>query len=310
MLWYNSFTSFQFVVYPHGGSWRWKPANRRPSLLFSQKANQARINKLKRDGAILRLLAQELLTAAECQLFLEALQQFRLSNSLVILCEYLKPVINTTQKFVLLVEVNKRLPVRLQEEFRLLCCHLFPHYDIYLQLLAKRRDSEVFSRIFPEEIPEQFITAGGSYRKLIARYRNQRRLNELQSLVGTSDVTSGICTDSEDVEDQIDTDVDEKTPNKNVDISDTERQTVDTLNGLKDQSNVDISDTELQKVEALNSRKYKPNVKCIHLVRSNQRNLGFGIIGGREYGRDIFISLVEDGSIAASQVSKGAIYTS
>ena len=231
-------------------------------------------------------MAQTLLTASESQLFLETLQQFRLSNSLVTLCENLKPLINTTQKFVLLIEIHKRLPARLQKSFRLLCCQTFPNYDIYLHLLDKRRDSEVFSRIYPDEYPGKTSISRGSYRKVRARLGNQERINELVSTVGASDVTSGICTDSEDIDTELETDRNEQTP---------------------DQAG-QISNSTLLKPEIDNSLNERQTVRCIRFGRLSNRNLGIGITGGREYGSDIFISVVQERSMAAAKVQFRSTY--
>ena len=280
------------MVYPHGGgSWRWKISNGRPRLIHQQNPRQTtntNVDYLKRDGALLRLLAQELLTDAESKRFLHVLQQFRLTHSVVSLCDQLKPIINTTHRLILLVELNKRIPVRLQEQFRVLCFRNYPYYSEYVKLLSENEATDNYLKNLPADFSETVqIVARGSKKKVIRKISNyQRQRNILtQSLTKASDMTSGIYSDSDD-------------------------ETIEHRDDVVDENisdNADVIDITGSVSKTLISPMVYPTdgtttVKRVVLRRENRESLGLGITGGRELGSEVIISVVEDGGLAASQV--------
>ena len=273
------------MVYPRGGSWRWKLTKERPRLIYNQRIRQTRQDELTRDRAILRILAQELLTHRECQIFLDALQQFRLTHSIAILCERLRAVVNTTQKLLLLVELTKRIPVELQEDFRILCNSYFPYYNNYMELLAETEATDDYST----KIPAHFtgivkIDARGSKRKVIRKYGSQRRPKLfMQSMTKTSDITSGIYSDTDDDGEKITTIYNDGNYLDDYDIDGIVTKENETLRNLKDGT---------------------VHVRRIHMNRHDRINFGMGITGGKEYETEIRISVIEEGSLAASKVHK------
>lgn len=221
----------------------------------------------KRSEAILKNLAQELLTEDECQVFKQALHHFRVSHSVTSLCQQLKQVINTTPKILLLVELSMRMPSNLQEDFHRLCSLQFPNYDTYLKIFTSGNSSEM-PRIIAQDGSGRFkIVSRGSEKKMMMKYNNQKQTYELRSLPGTS-ITSGVYSNGSDSED----DFDEFEP-----VKDSQgRATPVHLEGKK-------------------------NVHKVVLNRHDDGSLGLGITGGKEYGTELIINVVEEGGPAASQ---------
>lgn len=230
-----------------------------------------------RSEAILRNLAHELLTDDECQHFKQAIYHFRVSHSVTSLCQQLKPLINATSKILLLVELSKRMPANLHEDFHRLCSLQFPNYDTFLKLSANGNvPNGMPHRIDQESSGKLRIVSKGSDKKLKMKYNNQKQTYELRSLPGTS-VTSGVYSNGSDSEDDFD-DIDEAKDNQG-------RATPVHLEG-------------------------KNNVHRVFLNRHEDGSLGLGITGGKEYGTELVINVVEEDGPAASQVMDfGNLYT-
>ena len=241
--------------------------------------------ELKRTEAVLRNLAQDLLTEEECLQFKQALHYFRVSHSVTTLCQQLKSVINTTQKILLLVELSSRIPKHLQEDFHRLCSLQYPNYDTYLKIFTSGNASNEIPRIIAQDSSGKFkiVSSRGSEKKMMMKYNNQKNIYELHSLPGTS-VTSGVYSDTGDDDDDDD---DELTKLDIVDIA--------------------LKQAALKEVQRPGTPVYLKGKKNVHRVTLNRHNdgtLGFGITGGKEYGQEIIISVVEEEGPAANQVSK------
>ena len=241
--------------------------------------------ELKRSEAVLRNLAQDLLSEEELLQFKQALHYFRVSHSVTTLCQQLKSVINSTQKILLLVELSSRIPKHLQEDFHRLCSLQYPNYDTYLKIFTSGNASNEIPRIIAQDSSGKFkiVSSRGSDKKMLMKYNNQKNIYELHSLPGTS-VTSGVYSDVGDDDD----DEDELTK---LDIVD---------NALKE-----AALKEVQRPGTPVYLKGKKNVHRVTLNRHDDGTLGFGITGGKEYGREIIISVVEEDGPAANQVSAG-----
>ena len=275
---HNDISILQVIVHPYDRRWTWKPLQRAYRQRYIKDLKQAKMAELKRSEAILRNLAQELLTEDECNQFKQALHYFRVSHSVTTLCQQLKPVINTTQKILLLVELSSRVPKHLQEDFHRLCSLQYPSYDTYLKIFTSGNASNEIPKIIAQDSSGKFkIVSRGSEKKVMVKYNNQKNIYELHSLPGTS-VTSGVYSD----------------------VGDDEENEVDDL----DKSVfIDNAPKEPQRPGTPVYLKGKKNVHRVTLNRHDDGTLGFGITGGKEYGREIIISVVEDGGPAANQVN-------
>lgn len=224
----------------------------------------------QRSETVLRNLAEELLTDDECHQFKQALHHFRVSNSVTSLCQQLKPVINNTSKILLLVELNNRMPKGLQEDFHRLCSLQFPNYDAYLKIFSNGNTPSEQQRVIAQDTSGKLrVLSRGTEKKMVMKYNNQKQTYELRSLPGTS-VTSGIYSNGSDTDsDDVFEDVENKEPKG--------RATPVFMDG-------------------------KNNVHKVFLNRHDDGSLGLGITGGKEYGSEIEINVVEEGGPAATQV--------
>jgi len=222
----------------------------------------------KRSEAILRNLAAELLTEEECYLFKQAIHHFRVSHSVPTLCQQLRPIINTTQKILLLVELTNRMPGSLQEDFHRLCSLQFHNYDAYMKMFTSGSGSN--ENVITRDSSGKFkvVSSRGSDKKMMMKYNNQKQVYELTSLPGTS-VTSGIYSNSSDSEDEAFEDLDKENNTGSAPVF----------------------------------RKGDKGIHKVFLNRHDDGSLGLGITGGKEFGTGIIINVVEDGGPAASQVN-------
>lgn len=224
----------------------------------------------KRGEAVLRNLANELLNDEECIQFKQALHHFRVSHSVTTLCQQLKPVINTTSKILLLVELSMRMPSNLQEDFHQLCSLQFANYDTYLKLFTSGNSPSEMRQFIAQDSNGKIkiVSRGGSEKKMFMRYNNQKQAYELRSIPGTS-VTSGVYSNGSGSESDFD----------EIDAKDNQgRATPVHLVGKK-------------------------NVHKVFLNRHEDGSLGLGITGGKEYGSDLVINVVEENGPAATQVN-------
>lgn len=259
------------VYYPYERPWTWKPlqrANRRKNIVIPTNKD-TKMAELRRTEAILRNLAQELLTKEEAFIFKQALHHFRVSHSVTSLCQQLKPIINTTQKILLLVELSSRLPKNLQDDFHHICSLQHPNYETYLKIFNNGNASSEMPRIIAQDSSGKFkIVSRGSEKKMMLKYNSHNKKYEIHSLPGTS-VTSGIYSNASSSDDDEDYDLtDGKEQNG--------RMTPVYLKGKK-------------------------NVHKVFLNRHDDGSYGFGINGGREYGTEIVINVVEENGTAAKQ---------
>lgn len=260
---------FQAAYYANDQNWTWKPLQRAYRRRNTQLKNQMKMVESNRSEAILRNLAHELLTDGECQHFKQALYHFRVSHSVITLCQQLKQVINTTSKILLLVELSNRMPANLHEDFHRLCSLQFPNYDTYLKLSTNGNVPNGMRHMVAQESSGKIrIVSKGSDNKQKMKHSNQKPTYELRSLPGTS-VTSGVYSNGSDSEDDFD-DID-------VDKDNQGRATPVHLEGKK-------------------------NVHRVFLNRHEDGSLGLGITGGKEYGTELIINVVEEDGPAASQV--------
>ncbi|XP_045165727.2 uncharacterized protein LOC123529461 isoform X2 [Mercenaria mercenaria] len=257
------------AFFPSERHWTWKPLQRAYRQRSLEQQKQNKMVESKRSETILKNLAQELLTDEECQLFKQALHHFRVSHSVPTLCQQLKQVINTTSKILLLVELSMRMPSNLQEDFHRLCSLQFPNYDSYLKIFRSGNSNEMPHIIAQDSSGKIRIVSRGSEKKMMMKYNNQKQTYELRSLPGTS-ITSGVYSNGSDSEDDF-----------------------DEIEAIKDsQGTGRATPVHL---------KGKKNVHKVFLNRHEDGSLGLGITGGKEYGTELIINVVEEGGPAALQ---------
>ncbi|KAH3816353.1 uncharacterized protein LOC127832267 isoform X2 [Dreissena polymorpha] len=262
----------QVIYFQRDRPWTWKPLQ--PAYRQRNSSLKSRLSKMvdtKRSEAVLRNLSHELLTPEECLQFKQALHHFRVSNSVPSLCQQLKSIINNTPKLLLLVELSYRMPKALQEDFHRLCTLQFPNYETYLTLFVNGNSH--ISKIIPQEsgTGKFKIVANGIEKKMMMRYNNQKQGYELRSHPGTS-VTSGVYSNGSDSD------------NADSVFDDAEGRTVHTSGRA---TPVHIQGKE--------------NVHKVFLNRHGDGSLGLGITGGKEFGSEITINVVEEGGPAATQ---------
>lgn len=252
-------------------AWTWRPLNRTYKQRHqARKLQFTNMMESKRSEAVLRNLAEELLSDDECRQFKQALHHFRVSNSLTSLCQQLKPVINTTTKILLLVELKNRMARGLQEDFHRLCSLQFPNYDTYMKIFTSGNNSNETPRIIAQDNSGKIkVITRGTEKKMMVKYNAQKQTYELRSLPGTS-VTSGVYS-----------------------------------NGSDDESDDVFEPEDVKENQGRATPVYvegKKNVHKVFLNRHEDGSYGLGITGGKEYGSEIEINVIEEGGPAATQV--------
>lgn len=224
----------------------------------------------------MRNLAEELLTEDECEEFKQALHHFRVSHSVTSLCQQLYPVINTTSKILLLVELSNRMPSKLQEDFHRLCSLQFPNYETYLKIFTSGNASNEVPKVIAQDSSGKLrIVSRGSEKKLMMKYNNEKQAYELHSLPGTS-ITSGVYSNGSSSDDD---DLDE-------------------IDNIKESASNHVVNQGRATPVHLEGKK---NVHKVFLNRHEDGSLGLGITGGKEYGTALVINVVEEGGSAATQ---------
>ncbi|WAR25184.1 WHRN-like protein [Mya arenaria] len=260
----------EVVYYQSERPWTWKPLHKSyRKHNTTRKSRYAKMVEHKRSEAVLKNLASELLTTDECNQLKQALHHFRVSSSVPSFCQQLKPIINNTPKLLLLIELSNRMPPSLQEDFHRLCTLQFQNYETYLKLFQSGNKTDTMSRVISQDAAGRLkIIAGGNEKKMMMRYNNQKQAYELRSLPGTS-VTSGVYSNG----------------------SESDQNSV-FEDDAKNLNNGRITPVHLQG---------KKNVHKVILNRHDDGSLGLGISGGREFGSEITISVIEEGGPAATQ---------
>ena len=262
----------QVVYEPVNHAFTWRPLQRAHRQRHVPRKTQ-HIQKMdaQRSETVLRNLAEELLTDEECKQFKQALHHFRVSNSVTSLCQQLKLVINNTSKILLLVELNNRMPKVLQDDFHRLCSLQFPNYDSYLKIFSNGNTGKGSTRLITHDSSGKLkILSQGTEKKMVMKYNNNKQTYELRSQPGTS-VTSGVYSFGSDSGSEGVFEKEESKETKG-------RATPVFIDG-------------------------KNNVHKVFLDRHDDGSLGLGITGGKEYGSEIEINVVEDGGPAAKMVS-------
>ncbi|KAK3103412.1 hypothetical protein FSP39_019029 [Pinctada imbricata] len=271
-------------------NWTWKPlerARRRQDLpsVRSYRRLLQNMADTQRGRVMFGHLAQELLTETELLKFKQALNQFRISRSVTTLCQQLRPLINTTEKMLLLIELSSRIPKSLQEDFHRLCSMQYNNYETYLRLYSNGNNPVTdSSKVIAQDPSGKFqIVSRGSEKKFMMTNSNFYKNNgDVGSLHGTS-VTSGIYSENDDL---------------------TSLKQLDTVDG---DSDVFVWTPQYGRIDASHSAFVsKDNIKTtgikrIFIERRDDGSLGLGIIGGKEYGTDITVNVVDPDGPAAEQ---------
>ncbi|XP_071084130.1 uncharacterized protein [Haliotis cracherodii] len=310
----------------------WKPlrqAQRRQMRLMATTQYQ-------KGEVILRNLAEELLNEDECSMFKQALQHFRVSKSVPTLCTQLKPVINTTEKLMLLLELSSKLPLQLQRDFHKLCSLQFSSYEAFLKYFNTGNPISDDPKVIAKDSSGQFqVVSTGFEKKIHVGPFDETNGTDGVSLPGTS-VTSGVYSEFDDQSRNGTVTKEEaemilnhsllkpvRTPvqyrQQNQDMSNTpSRMSMKSLQ-LSQKSEGHSRKSSTHSNHHLNmkssytspfingaSPKSEPEVnttkKRVLLNRREDGSLGVGIKGGKEYGTPIMVYLVEANSQAEEQV--------
>ncbi|XP_048743440.2 uncharacterized protein LOC125656862 isoform X4 [Ostrea edulis] len=234
----------------------------------------------QRGEAILRNLAQQLLSDIEYRQFKHAVNNFQQAKSIPTLCHQLRPVINSTEKLLLLVELCSRIPKSLQEDFHRLCSIQFPNYETYLRIYGNNNSMAEIPKVIAQDSSGKFkIVSHGSEKKILVNHNGYKN-GDLISQHGTS-VTSGIYSENDD------------------------------LTSLKQMGNDKEDDVfvwtpqygriESSKSAFVSRDAYDTGIRRVFIARRDDGSLGLGIVGGREYGSDIIVSVVDPDGPAAEQ---------
>ena len=278
-------------THPHE-HWTWKPLERarrkqdRPSIGQYQQLQQfSSMADTQRGKAMFGHLAQELLTETELLKFRQALNQFRVSHSVTTLCQQLRPLINTTEKMILLIELSSRIPRSLQEDFHRLCSMQYNNYETYLRLYSNGNSTSESPKVIAQDPSGKFqIVSRGSEKKFMMTNGNYyKNYGDGGSMHGTS-VTSGIYSEHDDL---------------------TSLKHLDTVDG---DSDVFVWTPQYGRINAstsafVSNENKDSGIKRIFIERRDDGSLGLGIIGGKEYGTDITVNVVDPDGPAAEQVT-------
>lgn len=241
------------------------------------------MGETQRGEAILRNLAQQLLSNSEYQHFKYAVNNFQQTKSVPTLCHQLRPVINSTERLLLLVELCNRLPKSLQEDFHRICSIQFPNYETYLRIYSNDNAMTEIPKVIAQDSSGKFkIVSNGSEKKILVDYNGYKN-GDLVSQHGTS-VTSGIYSEQDDL------------------------TSLKHLGNEKD-DDVFVWTPQYGRIDSSKSafvsrESYDGAIRRVFIARRDDGSLGLGIVGGREYGTDIIISVVDPEGPAAEQVSE------
>lgn len=162
----KALVSWQVQNYPYNARWTWKPVARSRTLrTFQPKSIIVRhspvgrhpsqrlvmYQSMGRNEAYLRLLANQLLTKEESEVFKEALHNFRVSKSIPKLCSQLRPIISTVEKMILLVEISNRLPSHLRQDFHRLCSLHFDKYNDVLKTMTPGKQFQEKAKVIAQD---------------------------------------------------------------------------------------------------------------------------------------------------------------
>lgn len=240
------------------------------------------MGETQRGEAILRNLAQELLTDLEYRKFKHAVNSFQQTKSVPTLCHQLRPVINTTEKLLLLVELCSRIPRGLREDFHRICSIQFPNYETYLRIYSNDNAMTEIPKVIAQDSSGKFqIVSNGSEKKILVNYNGYKN-GDLISQHGTS-VTSGVYSENDDL-----------TSLKQV--------------GNDKEDDVFVWTPQYGRIDSSKSAfvtrdSYDGAIRRVFIARRDDGSLGLGIVGGREYGTDIIVSVVDPEGPAAEQVN-------
>ncbi|XP_046568477.1 uncharacterized protein LOC124276860 isoform X2 [Haliotis rubra] len=309
----------------------WKPLRRAQRRQMKLMAT----TQYQKGEVILRNLAEELLNEDECSVFKQALQHFRVSKSVPTLCTELKPVINTTEKLMLLLELSGKLPLQLQRDFHKLCSLQFSSYEAFLKYFNTGNPLSDDPKVIAKDSSGQFqVVSTGFEKKIHVVPYDETNGTDGISLPGTS-VTSGVYSEFDDhsrngtvtkeeaemilnhslmkpvrAADQYQPQNQDmsKTPSR---VSLKSLQLSQKSKGHSRKSSTH-SNHHLNRIPSKSTSTVNPESPTIQPEGSNSKkqvllnrredgSLGVGIKGGKEYGTPIMVYLVESNSQAEEQ---------
>lgn len=273
----------QVVRRPYDNQWTWGPLQK-----ARRKGQQVMDPSDQRGEVILRNLAHDLLSEYECEEFKQILQQFKQTQSVASLCHQIKPLINTTEKLLLLVELSSRIPRGLQEDFHRICSLQFANYETYLRIYTHGNSLLENPRVIAQDSSGKFqIVSQGSEKKFMVNSNQCKNYADMNSQHGTS-ITSGIYSEHDEMS---------LKP-----VDDTDRNS-DVFVWAPGHYGTIEPKRPTQVVRDIKNGA----VRRVFLARREDGSLGLGIHGGKEYGTDICVNVIDPAGPAASQVSTDCI---
>ena len=114
---------------------------------------------------MLKILAEQLLTDDELWVFKQTLQHFRVTRSVPSLCTSLRPLITSTERLMLLVELAQRLPSEpLRRDFQKLCTLHFPKYHTFLRYFTPQPVTDG-SKVIAQDASGQYLVTNKIFEK-------------------------------------------------------------------------------------------------------------------------------------------------
>ncbi|PVD25193.1 hypothetical protein C0Q70_15691 [Pomacea canaliculata] len=255
--------------------------------------------------AVLKNLAEQLLTSDECWTFKQALQHFRRTRSVPTLCAQVRPLISTTERLMLLVELSHHLPTEpLRRDFHRLCTLQFPKYHTFLRYFTPHSPAGGGSKVVAQDpkghlqvvrtryedgliVTETDVTgpAGRSTRteaRSVEPHEVQRHENGFLTTGHKSNYSSRARSVSPYA----------------VSSAGSASSTLHKSHLSSDAKSLARPNHHVTNQEDLDGGSQQ---KRVLLSRRSDGSLGVGIKGGIEYGTPIVIHVVEDGSQAQQQ---------
>lgn len=270
--------------------------------------------------SVLWQLSQKLLSENENKQFKYFFTEFQRNHSVPMLCTRLKPLINTSERLVLLVEMSYLVPNHLSDDFHRICSLEFANYSQALQAcrpgtLPRTERSRVIAQ---DSSGKTRIVSQGNLKKLIisrspdlqSSHRSSSMQNSNKSYDEFDDAVENVFLDN-NVSPRSHRKFEDYNNMRNwqeADLrTDSRRSSGRNYNGVRckrDEITV-YEDKGLTISKILsNPGELGKRTHLIHLVRqSGNCSLGMSLKGGMDENTPVTVDWVEEGSLADLQVS-------
>ncbi|XP_070192937.1 uncharacterized protein [Littorina saxatilis] len=309
------------------------PAISAPSMRLSRDASLGR-NSSSSGELVLKNLAEQLLSEDELWIFKQTLQHFRVTRSVPSLCTSLRPLITSTERLMLLVELAQHLPTEpLRRDFQKLCTLSFPKYHTFLRYFTPHQVTDG-SKVIARDASGQYLVANKTFEKnsYPAMTNGTLTSEPRQDTTSVQGGESGFYSEQDDVSRhgngrgsvssrtvttpsgsapstlQRPPRPSSQQPSQSQRTSTTNRQSI----GIMNSGPLKILSGSFQSLALKNHRgsfvdplQGGPGIalhqKRILLARRSDGSLGVGIKGGKEYGTPILVYVIEAGCQAEQE---------